>query len=455
MLSACRTAGMLAAGLVFASSATAAARVHNPEYGDDLRNRESVVAAIRTRQEDPGQTIDEFDEMVLVTDLDDWRLEHFIRRVLDRHETWNEWMAGEKQQRLEALQAQLRQARRDGDQKQVEKLQRETEPLQRAHTELRTRIRRNVVTAMTYDQQRDWAAFVLWGHWGGLRGRFRDVDLSEDQLWRAHAVCRQEVWEFVKGHTLAVDPYLWVFRRGGDPIRDRIAERIAREVLTPDQRKMMSFARAPRASRSRVVALIEKRREDPEQKIDEFDEMVLVTDMDGRQLGAFLEAVKERHAKWGAYTEGEAEQKRQALRGQLDAAKKAGDPKRIAAIEKQLEPLEKAHQDYRAKVRADVVEVMTLPQQRDWAAFVLWGHWGKLRWRFRRLDLSDRQVERAREICRDEMDRLVQRGTMEADPYLFCIRGRGEEVRALKDRVADRIAQQVLSRQQREKYQQG
>ncbi len=202
----------------------------------------------------------------------------------------------------------------------------------------------------------------------------------------------------------------------------------------------------PPADRAAVVAAIRARQEDPAQRIDEFDEMILVTNMDGTQLGAFMAAVQDRVARIEAFDQTPAMVKLDGLRGRLAAAKKAKDEAAVASLVKEIEPLQETRSAFYNAARADVVGIMTLDQQRDWATFVLWDHWGRTRGHFRRAALSDDQLQMAEAICADECRTLIQPGTMEKDPYLWVCRGGSE----FKQQVRDRIAREVLTDAQRE-----
>ncbi len=205
----------------------------------------------------------------------------------------------------------------------------------------------------------------------------------------------------------------------------------------------------PPADRATVVAEIEKRKADADSRIDEFDEMILATDIDGKQLGAFLAAVERRHKKWEEYRGSAKHAKLQALQEQARAAKQADDKKKMAALETQIKPLAEAEREYRMAIRAEVVSVMDLEQQRDWANHVLWS-WGRLGGRLRRAKLTEDQMARAKTLTRAEMNNVIRPGTMQKDPYLWIVRGGNEDAKALKDKIADKVAKTVLTAEQRE-----
>lgn len=457
-----RMSGVTRAALVFAAAIVLALAgcqggAVRPEPARSFENapaadRRAVVAEIEKRRQADSQSVDEFDEMILVTNMDGRQLGAFQEAVRDRKAKYQAYSDGPEGQKLAAARKELADARAARDEAKAADLQKQVAPLDQADLDYRTKVRAPVVEIMDLDQQRDWAAYVLWGRWGGLNARFQGLGLTDDQLKKAQTVCRAEMNDIVKPGTLRNDPYLMIFRRRGEnPFKDRVAARIGREVLSEDQRKMLSFASVPRADRKRVVADIEKRRAADARSVDEFDEMILATDMDGRQLGAFQEAVKERSVKFQAHGEGPEAKRMAALKDELAQARTAGDQKKIEDLQKQMDPLAQAEKDFRTQIRVPVVEVMTLGQQRDWAAYVLWSWWGGLGGRFRSAQLSDEQIAKAKAVCRAEMDTFIQPGTMAKDPYLWCIRGRDEPSAKMKDRVAQRVAQEVLTAEQRQK----
>jgi hypothetical protein len=245
-----KAAAKLTAGMAVLMLAATAVPIHlaqgadPPRYGTNTSDRQAVIEAITARVQADPRALDEFDEMILFTDLSGWQLRTFVAAVERRAAQWEAFAATDNCKQLQALRPELAAARQANDAAKIEALQKQVEPLQKDEAELRTRIRADVVATLSLDQQRDWAAYVLWGHWGGLRRRFRSVELTEDQLWRAQAVCRQEMASFVNPLTLRQDPYLWVFRHPSDEkgkvIRDKVAARLAKEVLTPDQQKKLA-----------------------------------------------------------------------------------------------------------------------------------------------------------------------------------------------------------------------
>jgi hypothetical protein len=213
-----------------------------PRYGANTGDRQAVIAAIRQRVQAAPKDLDEFDEMILFTDIGGWQLKNFVAAVERRAARMREDAATGKGKQLETVQADLAAATQAKDTAKAESLQKQLESLQKAASDQRVRFRADVVGALSLEQQRDWAAYVLWGHWGGMAARFRSADLTPDQLWQAQIVVRQEMAAFVNPLTLRQDPYLWVFRHRGEgqEIRDKVAARITKEILTPDQQKKVA-----------------------------------------------------------------------------------------------------------------------------------------------------------------------------------------------------------------------
>jgi hypothetical protein len=180
---------------------------------------------------------------------------------------------------------------------------------------------------------------------------------------------------------------------------------------------------------------------------EEFDTMAAVARLAGNQLTTFQRAVQNYFERLDAWKDSPEGQRRAALRAELEAARRNGDARKEAAVREQLRALVPAQDRYRERQLDSVVRILTLDQQREWAAHLFWQSQGQALVRhFRKANLTPSQVEQAKSLVRLEMNQLVQPGTADRDPYFFAARAPAD---AIKDRLTRQVANRILTPDQR------
>ena len=157
----------------------------------------------------------------------------------------------------------------------------------------------------------------------------------------------------------------------------------------------------------------------PTAAVSEFDQMTTLLNLHGQQLTAFNQKRAARDqtlAAWNASADGK---KLAALRTAIAAAKSAGQADEVTRLQKLLPPLRTDEFALKSKVRADVLSVLTLPQQQQWAGFVLYG---RIERTFRRAKLTNQQIVKAQAVCAKHAADFVKAGTLAADPYLMTLK---------------------------------
>jgi hypothetical protein len=168
----------------------------------------------------------------------------------------------------------------------------------------------------------------------------------------------------------------------------------------------------PSAERAKVVQQLKEKA-----KLDDFDQMILTTDLDGEALKAFMAATEQRLKNLDDYDKDSKKgaDVRNKLREEVKAAEAAGDAKKTEERKAELAKLDEAYLAYRTQQRALVLGRLSLEQQRVWAARSLQG--GALR-ALKRAQLTDDQMPAVAAACQKQAEAYIQTGTMEKDPYL-------------------------------------
>jgi Spy/CpxP family protein refolding chaperone len=185
----------------------------------------------------------------------------------------------------------------------------------------------------------------------------------------------------------------------------------------------------------------EKPPKPPEPKVSEFDQMITVCALKGEQLEKFETQRKARDKAWADYQASDKTKQLSELRAELSAAKKANETEKVAALQKKIEPLAAAEWEYRSKLRANVMGVLTLDQQKQWAGFVLND---RVLRTFRRTGLTDEQLKQVRVLCDKAAAAAIKENTVSSDPYLLTL----SEAQAS---VIEEIKAKVLTAEQRDK----
>lgn len=195
------------------------------------------------------------------------------------------------------------------------------------------------------------------------------------------------------------------------------------------------------SNRAEVLAGIEKK-----YRPDEFDAMVRVTDMDGKQLAGFLAAVNDRLARLATWENSDKGKRRAELKDkEIPAAQEGTDEAKLKKLAVEYGQLDAEYAALRTAVRAMVMGVMTLPQQRVWAAQRVMGSVAR---GMRGVELDADQQKKALAICLEAASGLVKEDTVAKDPYL------GELLKdqdALIGKTSDRVRADVLTKEQQAK----
>lgn len=193
-------------------------------------------------------------------------------------------------------------------------------------------------------------------------------------------------------------------------------------------------AKVAPSNRADVLAMIDKKA-----RPDEFDAMVRVTDMDGKQLAGFLAATEDRLARLREWDLGEKGKRRDELRKvAIPAAQEGSDEAKLKALVAECAQLDAEYGALRVAVRAMVMGVMTLEQQRVWAAQRVMG---KVARAMQGTTLTPDQQKKAMRICTEAASELVKDGTVAKDPY-FSELLNGQE--ALIEKTTARVKAEAL-----------
>jgi hypothetical protein len=193
--------------------------------------------------------------------------------------------------------------------------------------------------------------------------------------------------------------------------------------------------------RADVLAEIEKK-----EKRDEFDAMIQVTDMDGKQLAGFVAATQDRLARLATWEGSEKGKRRVELKTKLvPEAQEGTDDAKLKKLAIELNQLDAEYGALRVAVRAMVMGVMTLEQQRAWAGNALMGL--ALR-SLRGTQLDADQQKKALALSIAAASSVVHQDTVSIDPYLNCM---GRNQGGLITQTADKMREEVLTKEQRAK----
>jgi hypothetical protein len=176
---------------------------------------------------------------------------------------------------------------------------------------------------------------------------------------------------------------------------------------------------------------------------DEFEQMKLALELEGKQKQQFDKAVNNRAAKLENWRETKFYKTYMQTRKQLKAAEKDGNEEKVASLKQKLEPMSKKHIEFKEKIRAEVISELTPSQRKGWAGYVLWE---KVRGRFRKAKPTDEQWQEMLEVTTDVAETLFAEGDITmTDPYL-------KSIYDVRDDAAEKIKQAVLTDEQREMF---
>jgi len=176
---------------------------------------------------------------------------------------------------------------------------------------------------------------------------------------------------------------------------------------------------------------------------DEFEQMKLALELTGQQKKDFQAAVDERSKKLKKWRETDFFKNYTETRKQLKATRKAGDEKKVAKLEKAIEPMAEKNGTFMKNIRAEVLRELTPSQRKGWAGYVLWE---KVQGRFRKAKPTDQQWQEMLKVTTDVAETLFAKGDITMiDPYL-------KSIYALRDDATEKIKKTVLTDQQREVF---
>jgi hypothetical protein len=167
---------------------------------------------------------------------------------------------------------------------------------------------------------------------------------------------------------------------------------------------------------------------------DEYQYMAKLNNLAGDNLAKFDRACAEREIAINAWTAGPGKQV-DDVRAAMKAAKAAKDEAAVANLQAKYDLLNQMDIDYRTMLRSNVMQTLTLEQQRRWAGFVINQQVMK---KFSKIELSDRQKESIQRMADDAADRTVKADTLEKDPFLNSLKS-NEVIDPIVTKVRDRV----------------
>jgi hypothetical protein len=192
-------------------------------------------------------------------------------------------------------------------------------------------------------------------------------------------------------------------------------------------------------NRGEVLAKIDKK-----ERADDFDAMIRVTDMDGKQLAGFLAAADDRLARLAVWTNSAKGKRMAELEATaIPAARQGTDEAKLKTLAVEHSQLAAEFRALRTAARAMVMGVMTLPQQRVWAAQTVKNKVDRM---LRGVSLDTDQQKKALAIYTEAAAGLVQEDTVAKDPYLGDL---FKDRQVVLDKTVERIKADVLTESQR------
>lgn len=168
--------------------------------------------------------------------------------------------------------------------------------------------------------------------------------------------------------------------------------------------------------------------------MDEYQYMAKLNNLQGDNLAKFDRACAEREIAINAWTAGPGKQV-DDVRAAMKTAKAAKDEAAIANLQPRYDLLNQMDIDYRTQLRGNVMQTLTLEQQRRWAGFVI--NQQILR-KFSKIELSDRQKESIQRMADDTADRIVKPDTVEKDPFFNSLKS-PEIIEPLVNKARDKV----------------
>jgi len=174
---------------------------------------------------------------------------------------------------------------------------------------------------------------------------------------------------------------------------------------------------------------------------DDYQQMIVVCHLAGFQRLDFDRALERHAAALAEFEQGRTAQARQAAADALAEAKAAGNEKKVRSAEAKFADADEKYWKARGKLRAEVMKVLSLQQQRDWAGYLLYH---KTIGRFDKVALGEGQKTDARQLANEAAAEVVEEKTVRSDPYLKVLDGT-----ELQDKLAETVTRKVLNIPQR------
>jgi hypothetical protein len=134
------------------------------------------------------------------------------------------------------------------------------------------------------------------------------------------------------------------------------------------------------------------------------------------QNATFEKKLTERNEAFKQWEAGPKGQQFEQIRKQISAARAARNTAKVTQLEAEEKPLREERDALRASLRRDFDRVLTLDQQKQWAARNLNR---KLLLAYNRISLTEAQKQQVHSICVAIANESVNKDTYKTDPYLL------------------------------------
>jgi len=150
--------------------------------------------------------------------------------------------------------------------------------------------------------------------------------------------------------------------------------------------------------------------------VSEFEQMITQLNLQGEQLARFKKACVARETTLNAWTESAEGRKLADLSKEISTAKAAKDNAKLESLKTESAALNAKYWTLRTEQRAQVLAVLTLPQQQQWASSILTAH--VISRGLRQANLNQKQYQQTQAICVKAATDFVKAATIAKDPYL-------------------------------------
>jgi len=190
----------------------------------------SNISITSSVMKNTGAAMDEYQYMAKLNNLQGDNLAKFDRACAEREIAINAWTAGPGKQ-VEDVRAAMKTAKAAKDDAAIAELQPKYDLLNQMDIDYRTMLRGNVMGALTLEQQRRWAGFVINQQ---VNKKFSKIELSDRQRESIQRMADDAADRIVKQDTLEKDPFLNSVK--ASEVLDPIINKVRDKVLTIEQR---------------------------------------------------------------------------------------------------------------------------------------------------------------------------------------------------------------------------